>query len=467
MENFNDLKSRLTGLLTGLDVDYAEIRTENSRELRIVYMGTQLETVRRGALVGGSVRALYRGGWGFVSFNDLTSLEESVKLACEQARAAGAILNEESVFADVPVVVEDFCPTWNMHPESVELDEKIRVLGEYHQLVLGYKNIPAAYASMLERCTTLVFANSEGSCIRQEKVDFSFYVGANGSKDDVSVENYTTDGASDGISKLFGHHDAVKKMCEITEELLDAPVMTAGVYTTVCDPELTGLFVHEAFGHLSEGDDLVNNPDFLKSMTLGRVLGRPILNIYEVGDIITGRGFMKYDDEGVLATRAELVKEGVLVGRLNSRWSAAKLDEPVTGSARAMTFNFPPIVRMRSTCITGGDSSLEDMIKDVKLGIYAIGSGGGGEINSEMFNFGASYGYMIRDGKLCELVREVKLSGNVFTTMENIDMIGNDAQGIDGSGGCGKGEQSPLPTSNICPHIRVQNVVIGGADDES
>ncbi|MCL2593548.1 MAG: TldD/PmbA family protein, partial [Defluviitaleaceae bacterium] len=229
----------------------------------------------------------------------------------------------------------------------------------------------------------------------------------------------------------------------------------------VCDPSLTGLFVHEAFGHLSEGDSLSKDPEFLKAMTLGRVLGRPILNIYDTGDIMTSRGGMVYDDEGVACRRAELVKEGVLVGRLNSRWSAAKLGEEVTGSARALNYIHPPIVRMRSTCIESGDSTFEDMIKDIKLGVYAIGTGGG-ETNGEMFNFAASYGYMIRDGKLAELVRDVKLQGNVFTTMENIDMIGNDAGDKDGPGGCGKGEQAPLPTSGRCPHVRIQNLIVGG-----
>jgi len=366
----------------------------------------------------------------------------------------------------VPVVVDDVVPTWNMHPDSIELDEKVRILGEYHKIVLSYDNVPAAYASMLERSTALVFANSEGSFIRQQKVDFSFGVWCEAKRGDVSLELGVSDGASDGISKLFGREDEIHKMCRRAQELLDAPVITAGVYTTICDPELTGLFVHEAFGHLSEGDDLVNDPDFLKAMTMGRKLGRQILNIYDTGDVATGRGYMVYDDEGVACRRADLVKEGVLVGRLNNRWSAAKLNEPVTGSSRALNFNFPPIVRMRNTCIEGGDSTFEDMIKDVKLGVYALGTGGGGETNGEMFNFGADYGYIIRDGKLCELVRDVKLMGNVFTTMENIDMIGNDAVGSDSPGGCGKADQSPLPTSNVCPHIRIQNVVIGGVQDD-
>jgi TldD protein len=79
-----------------------------------------------------------------------------------------------------------------------------------------------------------------------------------------------------------------------------------------------------------------------------------------------------------------------------------------------------------------------------------------------MFNFGASYGVMIRDGKLAELVRDVKLMGNVFTTMENIDMIGNDPQAANGPGGCSKGAQASLPFSSECPHIRIQNVIVGG-----
>jgi TldD protein len=253
-------------------------------------------------------------------------------------------------------------------------------------------------------------------------------------------------------------------MCERTQKLLDAPSITAGVYTTICDPSLTNLFIHEAFGHLSEADDLCKDPGFLKAMTLGRVLGRPILNIYDTGDVMNSRGGLIYDDEGVKCRRAELVNKGVLVGRLNSRWSAARLGEDVTGSARAINYIFPPIVRMRSTSIEASDSTFEEMLEGIELGVYAIG-GGGGETNGEMFNFAAHYGYMIRDGKLAELVRDVKLMGNVFTTMENIDMIGNDPGGDKGLGGCGKGPQAPLPTGGLCPHIRIQNVIVGGVKE--
>jgi TldD protein len=404
---------------------------------------------------------LHIGGWGFASFNGEEDMAASLKLAVDSAKAAGIAVNTESRLAKVPVVVEDVCPDWVLHPEAITLDEKIRILANYHKQVLSYENIPAASVHYGETCTTIVFANSEGTFIRQEKLDLAGSISAQGRKGDVSAIQTVGFGSSIGIDKVLNLNAEIQKMCERTQKLLDAELMKAGTYTVICDPAHTGLFVHEAFGHLSEADDLYKNPAFLKAMTLGRVLGKPILNIYDTGDQMQNRGGLIYDDEGVKCEIAPLVKEGVLVGRLNSRQSAAQLDEKPTGSARALNFNFPPICRMRGTCIGVGESTFDDMLKDVKLGVYAVGSGGG-ETNGEMFNFAASYGIMIRDGKLAELVREVKLMGNVFTTLENIDMIGNDSEGRNGSGGCGKGAQAPLPTSGECPHIRIQNVVVGG-----
>ena len=79
----------------------------------------------------------------------------------------------------------------------------------------------------------------------------------------------------------------------------------------------------------------------------------------------------------------------------------------------------------------------------------------------EMFTFSAGEAYMIRNGKVDELLRPVVLTGNIFTTLGNINAIGNDLE-MNQGGGCGKGGQSPLPVSNGSPHIRIQHCLIGG-----
>ena len=461
MISFDDLRKLAVDALATAGVDYCEFRFEDSKETVIQFQGTALENVRNTNLYGGNVRALHNGGWGFASFNSIDDLPSNVKLAADQARAAGKVLNEHIKLAEVPVIVDDYKPDFGIHPKNVTLKEKLEVLEKYHKLVLSYENIPSANIQYQERSTNLFFANSEGTAIRQEKLDFAMSITAQARKGDVSVMQVVGEGSSLGIDKLYGLEDRINEMCVRAQKLLDAPSIKAGVYTVVCDPAHTGLFVHEAFGHLSEADDLSKNPDFLKAMYLGRLLGKPILNIYDTGDIMTSRGGLMYDDEGVKCRRAELVKDGKLVGRLNNRHSAAKLGEPVTGSARALSYVFPPITRMRNTSIGTGESTFLDMLKGVEYGLYAVGSGGG-QTNGEMFNFAASYGVMIRGGKLAEYVRDVKLMGNVFTTLENIDMIANDPSPRNGAGGCGKGAQMPLPTSGDCPHIRIQNVVVGG-----
>ena len=69
--------------------------------------------------------------------------------------------------------------------------------------------------------------------------------------------------------------------------------------------------------------------------------------------------------------------------------------------------------------------------------------------------------YRIENGKITTPLRDVILSGNVFETLKNITLIGNDLKIFGGLGGCGKGGQSPLPVSDGSPHIFVNNVLVG------
>ena len=139
-------------------------------------------------------------------------------------------------------------------------------------------------------------------------------------------------------------------------ELLAAPQVKGGEYTVVLDPVLAGVFVHEAFGHLSESDFVYENDRMREIMTLGKQFGAPQLNIVDGAAVPGLRGSYKYDDEGVPRRKTYLIREGKLVGRLHSRETAAKMDEKPTGNARAINYRFPPIVRMTNTYIEPGDS---------------------------------------------------------------------------------------------------------------
>jgi TldD protein len=243
-------------------------------------------------------------------------------------------------------------------------------------------------------------------------------------------------------------------------DLVKAPQVKGGEYTVVLDPVLAGVFIHEAFGHLSEADHVYENQQLRDIMVMGRRFGGPHINVVDGAAVPGLRGSYRYDSEGVPSTKTYLLREGHLVGRLHSRETAAAMGEAPTGNARAISSQFPPIVRMTNTYIEPGDTTFQDMISDIKDGLY-VRSWYGGMTTMEQFTFSAGESFAIRNGRVEELMRPVLLSGNLFTTLENLDSIGDDLD-MNQGGGCGKSGQSPLPVSNGSPHIRIQKCLIGG-----
>ena len=195
-------------------------------------------------------------------------------------------------------------------------------------------------------------------------------------------------------------------------------------------------------------------------MRLGRRLGADGLNVVDDPTLEDGWGSYNYDDEGVRPQKTYLIREGILSGRMHSRETAGKMGEAPTGNARAAGFRFRPLVRMSNTFIEAGKVGFDEMLKDIKLGIYACNFWGG-QTNQEMFTFTPGWAYMIRNGQLAELVRDVKLTGNVFETLGNIEMIGDDLGLRMEPGKCGKGGQY-LRVDAGAPHVRIKNATVAG-----
>lgn len=439
--------------------DYLEIHIEETEESRVQFNGPRIADVGRRMDFGGNVRALHKGGWGFASFNTLDRLDEFAGHAIDQARLVGA---EKSVLAEVEPVRADVLLDLKEDPRAVPLEAKVALLRAYNDRVLAKDGrIVSTSTRYFDRMRRFWYANSEGSLVYQERIDLGGAVVPIASADGDTQMYYVSFGGSDDFGVARGLDHEVDKACEITLGKLDAPKVKGGEYTVILDPILAGTFIHEAFGHLSEGDNVYEDKNLQEVMKLGREFGGPILNVYDTGLDKGERGYLVYDDEGVPTERTCLIREGKLVGRLHSRETAGKMGERPTGNAREIDYRFAPICRMRNTCIEQGVSAFADMVSGVELGVYCV-SAQGGQTNGEMFTFSAANAIMIRNGKLAEQVRDATLTGNVFVTLKNIDMIGNDFATHNGPGGCGKSGQFPLQTSHGAPHVRIRNVVIGG-----
>jgi len=450
-------RDRISAALASSKADYTEIRVETRHTTRIVYHGQRLETVSNVVNAGGIVRALVKGGgWGISTFNSLDTLPERVQQAYDSARVVQA---EPIALADVAPAVDDIRVTLEHDFRQIPLEEKRAVLEGYNDILLSYPQVIDTQAMYADQYIAVTYANSEGAYIREERPMATTYLTATARDGDNVQRGFDGLSVPGGYERMLGLDDLAHRVGQNAVDMLSAETVVGGIYPVVCDPKLAGVFIHEAFGHLSEADFVYANPQAQEMMQLGRRFGSQALNVVDDGSLPDLRGSHRYDDEGTPSRRNELIREGQLVGRLHSRETAQKMGEAPTGNARASGYRYPPIVRMTNTYIEPGEASFDDMIADIELGVYAC-EAYGGQTMLENFSFSAGHGYMIRNGKLAERVKDVILSGNLFTTLANIDAIGNDLTFSD-TGMCGKG-QGGLPVATGAPHIRIRDVVLGG-----
>jgi TldD protein len=454
------MRERIQAAIKRSRADYTEIRLEERETTSVVYRGKDLEMASAVIDAGGIVRCLCRsGGWGVATFNDRDDLDTRVEQAYQCARV---VQNEVPIeLAPIPISEDVITVALDHDFRGVSMSDKKALAEAYNGIMQGYSDqvvdTRCVYNDAFSRVT---YANSEGTHIEEERPMVTLYTMSTARDGDSVQTAAESRSGQNGFDFVQGREELAWTAARRAVDLLSAESMVGGQYPVVLNPRLAGVFIHEAFGHLSESDFVYENARAQEMMVLGRRFGKDILTVFDDGSLPGLRGTHRYDDEGTPTGRSNLIVDGILVGRLHSRETAAKMGESPTGNARATGYRYAPIVRMTNTAIEGRDVSFEDMIREVGLGIYACDMYGG-ETVLENFSFSSSYAYMIRDGEIAEMVKDVVLAGNLFTTLMNIDAIGDDFEWSQSGGSCGKG-QGGLPVTFGAPHVRIRDVVIGG-----
>ena len=261
------------------------------------------------------------------------------------------------------------------------------------------------------------------------------------------------------FEELKGHE---KELEELIREDLDynenAVPVEPGEYTCIFSPAVTGVFAHESFGHKSEADFMVGDENMKREWAIGTRVGAELWNIVDTG-MEEGSGYVPFDDEGTRAKKTYLIRDGILSGRLHSAMTAAALKEELTGNARAVSFQFEPIVRMTATYVEPGKSTKEELIAGVKKGIYISDYNHGSGMST--FTIAPNKAYMIRDGHLAEPVKISVITGNVMHTLHEIDGLSAEFELCSFAlGGCGKMEQFPLRVGMGGPYMRVNHLTV-------
>ena len=248
---------------------------------------------------------------------------------------------------------------------------------------------------------------------------------------------------------------AAKRACL----MLEADPAPTGRMPVVLSSEAGGTMVHEAVGHGLEADHI----DKGVSKYCGRLneqIAVPEVTIVDDGSLPGKRGSASVDDEGVPTRRTVLVDKGILVGYLNDRRTAAKLEMEPTGNGRRQSYRCKPIPRMTNTMVVSGEADPAAILAETDKGLF-VKKMGGGQVNplNGDYVFEVSEGYLIQNGKAETPVRGATLIGNGPDTLMQIEAVGNDLGFAIGT--CGKDGQG-VPVSDAQPTLRIRELTIGG-----
>ena len=440
---------------TSPKVDYIDIRSGISDNTSILMKDGNVDEINTGMSLGARIRVLNNGAWGFAYTTALSKLNDITKTAIKLSSS----LKGDVKLSESEVIKDKTAVDVKIPFKDVSIDEKKEMMKEASDAATIDK-VNSTTAGYSDSEINELFMNSEGSQIQVKTSRIRMALNASATDGEIIQFGHGSLGGVKGFEAVTERdlEEFGRSIGEKAVRLLDAKPAPSGQFTVVADPELTGVLIHEALGHATEGDLILQNDSILKGR-IGEQIASDIVNIFDDASRKDGFGYYPYDVEGVKTKPNQLVKDGKLISLLNSRETSSQLGMKSSGNARSI-ISEKPIVRMSNTYLQPGDNTFEELIEDIPDGIYLKGSRGGQvDTGKGIFQFNAAEGYLIENGELKTPLRDVSLSGNILETLKNIDAIGNDFKLSVGF--CGKGGQT-APVGDGGPHTRILNALVGG-----
>lgn len=321
------------------------------------------------------------------------------------------------------------------------------------------------------------FVASNGSDVRQKILRTMTGVSAVAASEKGTQKRTFGDDQSSqfGLEKVNAEHliKHAQRVANEALELLEAEECPTDVMDLILAPDQLFLQIHESIGHPLELDRILGDErnyagwSFVKPEHFGTLqYGSPLMNVTFDPTVHGENASYFCDDTGNKATREYLIKDGLLLRGLGSLESQKRLNLPGVASQRSTSWNRAPIDRMANVNLEPGTSTLEDMIKSVKKGIF-MQSNRSWSIDDyrNKFQFGCEYARLIEDGKLTKVVKNPNYRGITAPFWNQLKMVGDKSTyQVGGLSNCGKGEPNQVifvgHASPVCLFTNIE--VFGG-----
>lgn len=402
---------------------------------------------------GLGLRVLINGAMGFCSLNDLSkpTIKQNVLEAVKLAQSCNRLRTNKIEFSQEKVVKDKYSVSAKESGVDLHPEDKASKLNEIDK-IMGSKGIPFRVAMLMDSLDNKYYINSDGSEI-EATIPRLMLFGV------ITAIDRTTGGMEQSMIQkgATGGYEWLDKWNiyqEIEREIDTLQKIASCTYKPpketvdfIIGPNVAGIIAHENCGHPSEGDRILGREaaqageSYLNVDKLGEQIGSQFVSIIDDPTMAGNFGYYLYDDEGVKARPRYLMKNGVFNEMLHNRESAKTMSTHSTGAARSSNFNREPIPRMSCTYIAPGDYTFEELVEDVKLGIYMVNFS---EWNIDDRRYQSKYVgkecYLIKDGEITsQLIKRPPLETTTPDLFSAMDGSTKDGLEFDAAT-CGKGD---------------------------
>lgn len=442
--------------------DYVDIRVENSFENKVELRNNAFCGVNTHLLEAIGIRALFNGFWGFAATAslDTSSIKNTVEKSLLSAKKIASLFPEKkSELASITVRKTSVADDHKIAPQLLNPTERTKLLSRVSNRIYSeVKELKILDLKLTENQTQKIFMSSEGSEIEQVLIRANMFIGSStiGSNNVPKVRTVGFGGVG-GIEQfekpefeLF-LNNFTKTLPKVANSKAIKPLKTPAIL----NEEMGWNLCHE-FCHAVESDLILNGRSPLGSQ-LGKKIGSELVTII---DDASFKGFGEYyfDDEGVKASGTLIVEDGILFDTLQNRETAIKMSAVPTSNGRAENSLFLPEVRQSNTFFEPGNCSFDELIEDIKDGIYICDSFGGiANTLQGNFQLDAQYGRRIVKGKLTDYVSNFALVGNLYTILGDISGMTKEIGSYPAY--CGKNGQH-VAVGAISPKVKLDSTTI-------
>ena len=433
------LKDYLSPFAAGL-AGHAELRAQQNTSRAVAMLNGDLISNARAQQGGVSARVYRNGVYGFASAVEYD--EESVRRVLKAAEE-NALFLDSRVKKNAPALPVLPGGRKAVDREYTDIPQKdyiefVRAMDDY--LKRKYPALQSRQVVLRHDCMEKLLTVSDGTDSHSIRPRTHLIVRLTAEADDgMPVEYFNVIGGGEGILTDYFTDPAMyyAKLDEQVEQLM----RKREGHTVEADLVLGGSVAAHSLGK-RVASDLVTLVDFAHTLPDG---SRAPLPVY-------------VDDEGTPACDEVLIRDGILVGYMNSRETALRFGMEPHGNARGYAYSDEPLIRMRNTAILPGRDKLEDMIAAIDDGYYFTRTNNGQADTTGEFMFGIMMGYEVKNGKLGRAIRDTTISGVAFQMLQTVDMLSDDMAWTC-SGTCGK--KQPMPVGMGGPAVKCKVNVAG------